>query len=119
MTRRPAQANLVAVSELETLLAEIAHLLAQAERNDDPARLERTLTDGYARALSLEAEHSRLRRQIDQLNGSLDRGGASDRRKLRSLVHRLEAQEDVLEQLRDELSRLRRRHSVAVRATTD
>jgi chromosome segregation ATPase len=101
------------VGELETLRAEIARLLDQAERDDDPARLERTLTDGYARALSLEAEGSRLRREIERLDAS------SERAELRALTSELEAQLDLLEQLRDELVRLRQRHSVAVRAVSD
>ncbi len=107
------------MSELETLLTEIARLLGQAQHDDDPARLERTLTDGYARALSLEAEGSRLRRQIEQLHAEGDQGAASDGDELRSLAQRLEAQENVLEQLRDELGRLRRRHSLAVRVAGD
>ena len=41
----------------------------QGEGGDDPVRLERTLTDGYARALSLEAERRRLRAAARTLPG--------------------------------------------------
>jgi hypothetical protein len=87
----------------DPLLDEIAALLAAAESRDDPVRLERTLTDGYARALSLEAERLRLERQI---RAPTD---AARRRELASLERQLDA-------LRDQLDLLRRRHSLAVRA---
>jgi predicted RNase H-like nuclease (RuvC/YqgF family) len=103
------------MSELAALLTEIASLLAQAEREDDPARLERTLTDGYARALSLEAERMRLERRVRQLAVRLARDEGSGAGELSSLVCRLEGQNVAIEQLRRDLERLRRRHSVAVR----
>lgn len=96
MRPRRQQANTGAVAEKDPLMREIAALLADSAASDDPGRLERTLTDGYARALSLEAEHRRLERQ-----GEL----AAARR----------AGEE-LGLLRAELVLLRRRHSSAVRA---
>src|SRR5207247_2033695 len=58
--RRPDSGKYwAAMPKKDPLLEEISALLA-AEGADDPARLERTLTDGYARALSLEAERRRL-----------------------------------------------------------
>ena len=38
------------------------------------AQLERTLTDGYAHALSLEAEQIRLERRMSELAGELNEG---------------------------------------------
>jgi hypothetical protein len=106
------------MSELDSLLAEIARLLAQAERDDEPAQLERTLTDGYARALSLEAERARLERRIGELTVALEaREDPGDVAELRSLRRKLAAKRRRIDQLRDELARLRLRHSVAVRAT--
>src|SRR5215210_3072605 len=108
--------SISAMSQLEPLLAEIASLLAQAEVEDDPVRLERTLTDGYARALSIEAERSRLQRRIGQITESLGRNGTSQISEISLLATRLDAQACTLEHLRDELGRLRQRHSDAVRA---
>jgi hypothetical protein len=115
MTTSVRRANVVSMGELDVLLGEIAHLLAQAARDDDPARLERTLTDGYARALTLETERERLRRQIGQVTSSLERGEPAEAAKLRTLRRRLTTQSRKLDHLRDELGRLRLRHSVAVR----
>ena len=44
------------------LLERIAGLIGTPER--DSELLERTLTDGYARALALEAEQQRLQREL-------------------------------------------------------
>jgi hypothetical protein len=98
----------------DPLLEEISALLS-AEA-DDPARLERTLTDGYARALSLEAERRRLEKQIGVLTATVGSGDAAARRELATLVRRVKRQEGDLGLLRDQLGRLRRRHSSAVRA---
>jgi hypothetical protein len=102
--------------ENDPLLDEISALLDGREGADDPARLERTLTDGYARALSLEAERRRLEKQIGVLTVSLDEGDAASRRELASLVRLLKRREGDLGLLRALLGRLRRRHSSAVRA---
>jgi hypothetical protein len=99
----------------DPLLEEITALLA-AEGTDDPARLERTLTDGYARALLLEAERRRLQKQIGHLTATVGSGDATARRELAALLRRVERQEGDLGRLRAQLGRLRRRHSLAVRA---
>jgi hypothetical protein len=99
----------------DPLLEEISALLA-AEGADDPARLERTLTDGYARALSLEAERRRLQKQIGTLTVTLGSGDAAARRELAALLRQVKRQEGDLGALREQLGRLRRRHSSAVRA---
>jgi hypothetical protein len=99
----------------DPLLEEITALLAEAEEGDDPARLERTLTDGYARALTLEAERSRLQKEIGKLTVTVGEGDAADRRRLASLVRQAKRQEGDLGMLRALLRRLRSRYSTAVR----
>jgi len=99
----------------DALLEEISALLA-ADGTDDPARLERTLTDGYARALSLEAERRRLQKQIGTLTATLGNGDDDARRELAALLRQVKRREGDLGALRAQLGRLRRRHSTAVRA---
>ena len=99
----------------DPLLDEISALLA-AEGTDDPDRLERTLTDGYARALSLEAERRRLQKQIGTLTATVGSGDDAARRELAALLRQVKRQEGDLGALRAQLGRLRRRHSTGVRA---
>jgi hypothetical protein len=84
----------------------IAALLAAPESTDDASRLEVTLTDGYARALALEAEQGRLERQL-----------AARARHAAGLELELDRRQEDLRLLRDLLRRLQRRHSAAVRAS--
>jgi uncharacterized sporulation protein YeaH/YhbH (DUF444 family) len=91
----------------DPLLSQIAALLAEADGHDDPAQIERTLTDGYARALALEAEHRRLSQRIRKMTVAAE---------LAAAVQLLERQEDEIGALRRELGRLQHRHSSAVRA---
>jgi hypothetical protein len=58
--------------------------------------VEHTLTDGYARALALEAERRRAEERIRELAGYEEHVG-----ELRSLKVRLGRTEDELSQLRD------------------
>ena len=102
----------------DPLLEEISALLALGEEADDPVLLERTLTDGYARALTLEAERRRLQKQIGALTIDPEGGDADSRRELAALVRKMKRQEGDLGLLRAELGRLRRRHSSAVRGAT-
>ena len=67
-------------------------------------RMEHTLTDGYARALELEAESGRLGKEIASAAGE---GGGSAAR-LRTLATRLAQNEDDLRTLRRSLAALRR-----------
>src|SRR6476661_6851822 len=106
MTRQVGSVNLPAMPLKDPLMAQIAALLAEADGQDDPAQIERTLTDGYARALALEAEHRRLAQRIRKMT-------AAD--ELAAAVRQLERQEDEIGELRQELGRLRHRHSSAVR----
>ena len=100
----------------DPLLEEISALLDAGGAVDDAALLERTLTDGYARALTLEAERRRLEKQIGILTVASGTGDDAARRELASLVRRAKRQELDLGALRAQLGRLRRRHSSAVRA---
>ena len=86
--------------EQDPLLEEITALLAEAEDGDDPARLERTLTDGYARALTLEVERSRIQKEIGKLTDTVDEGDAAARRRLASLIRQVKRQEGDLGTLR-------------------
>jgi hypothetical protein len=104
------------VPKKDPLLEEIAALLAEAEEGDDPARLERTLTDGYARALTLEAERRRLQKEIGKLTATVGESDAAARRELASLIRRVKRQEGDLGALRALLRRLRGRYSSAVRS---
>ena len=106
------------MTELEPLLDEIAELLDRAEGDDDPKRLEQTLTDGYAQALTLEAERTSLQQRVRQLVSTLGEKGESSTSEVSALVGRLDACDVSFERLRGELARLRRRHSRAVRAAT-
>jgi hypothetical protein len=101
------------VPKKDPLLGEIAALLAVSDGLDDPERLERTLTDGYARALSLEGEQRRLERRIGSL--AAGRGDPEERRELASLVRLARRRQGDLGALRGQLGELRRRHSSAVR----
>jgi chromosome segregation ATPase len=113
----PARNTRAAVGEDVTALFEkINELLSTPE--GDIAQIERTLTDGYASALSLEAEHLRLRKRIGEVAATLERGDAMKKTKeLSSLAKRLEASDGALARLRGELANLRR-HADAVRAAT-
>jgi len=79
----------------------------------DIARIERTLTDGYAKALSLEAERWRLEKRIGEVAASIARGEeATKARELSLLAKRLEASEGTLTRLRGLLASLRARAEV-------
>ena len=65
----------VAPETIPALLEQIDELLAEpAEEPASLARLERTLTDGYAYALALEAERWRLEQRMSELAGELSDG---------------------------------------------
>ena len=100
----------------DPLLAQIAALLADVEGRDDPVALERTLTDGYARALALEAERWRLKQRIAKLTAAVAGGEPASREELPAVVRQLKRQEGEIGSLRMELTRLQQRHSSAVRS---
>ena len=105
-----------------TLLERIDLLLeAPAKEGGDNAdvraHMETTLTDGYARALALEAEHWRLQREIGAIAAEIAEGGGKGRTKeLAAMVRRLKAAEEELENLRDTLRALRGRLASGARA---
>ena len=112
MTSLSRSANLPAMPVQDALMAQIAALLTGAEGRDDPAQLERTLTDGYAQALALEAEHWRLQQRIRKMTAA----ETASRVELAAAVRQLKRQEDEIGTLRQELGRLQLRHSSAIRA---
>jgi hypothetical protein len=110
------------MDDLSTLLERIDRLLAAsldegAQSPDVRAHMETTLTDGYARALALEAEHWRLQREIGAIAAEIAEGQGDTRTKeLASLVRRLKASEEELLSLRDTLRTLRGRLASGARA---
>jgi hypothetical protein len=102
----------------DPLLDEIANLLAGPTVRDDPVKLERTLTDGYARALTLEAERSRIQKRIGQLAASAGQAGESPSEEVSVLVEQLAASDQDIGRLRTLLTRLRSRYSAARQANT-
>jgi hypothetical protein len=116
MTRLGRSVNLPAMSVRDPLMARIAALLTETEGRDDPSLLERTLTDGYAWALALEAERWRLQQRLGEMTAAAARGEAASQLELAAAVRRLKRQDDEIGALRQELGRLQQRHSLAVRA---
>jgi chromosome segregation ATPase len=98
------QHQLSSVKErLEALLASVA-----GGRHPSRARLEETLTDGYAWALKLDAECTRLERAIGQLATQLDHeDGEEQARELSRTARRLARARHELASLRGLLAALR------------
>jgi ABC-type phosphate transport system auxiliary subunit len=103
----------VAPEAIPALLEQIDELLAEpAEEPVSLARLERTLTDGYAYALALESERWRLEQRMSELAGELDEGNQELKAKeLALLSDRLAMNTSMLSGLRGTLTRLRARTS--------
>ena len=104
------------MADLAPLLERITGLLKN--RSADPGKplvteMEDTLTDGYARALQLEAERLRLERRIGELARSVD--GPEEADELKALAGRLRDVDDELERLRNRLGALQK-HLASVRA---
>jgi DNA repair exonuclease SbcCD ATPase subunit len=110
----------LASNPIPALLEQIDELLTASSSPDEPAtlaRLERTLTDGYAHALSLEAEQLRLERRMTELAAELHDGNREQKAKeLVQVSRRISRAGAEIERLRGTLSRLRA-HATAVRAT--
>jgi predicted nucleic acid-binding Zn-ribbon protein len=80
----------------------------------DRETIERTLTDGYAQALSLEAETYRLEKRINEVAQGLQRGDTAKKaRELATLAKRVDGNVGDLAQLRSLLADLRRHLDVA------
>ena len=102
------------MADLAPLLERISSLLKN--RSADPGdvtEMEDTLTDGYARALQLEAERLRLERRIGALARSVT--GREQADELRGLAGRLRDIDLELDGLRGQLGALQR-HLEEVRA---
>src|SRR4051794_35328476 len=81
-----------------------------SERDSLLARIEHTLTDGYARALALEAERLRLERRIGEVAGEIRHGDSEQKaQEISVLASRLSDADGDLARLRGELQTLRRR----------
>jgi ABC-type phosphate transport system auxiliary subunit len=75
-----------------------------------PDQVERTLTDGYAHALTLEAEKWRLERRRAEVTETIHRGDAAKMAaELAEIAKRLNGNEHDLARLRALLAKLRRR----------
>jgi predicted RNase H-like nuclease (RuvC/YqgF family) len=95
----------IAVYEMTSLLDEIHSLIDAPEV--DRGHLERTLTDGYAHALSLETERSRLEKRLGEV---IQQGDSAEKaQELTALSKRLDGSARELTTLRNTLARLRRR----------
>jgi hypothetical protein len=96
------------VADLPALLERIRALTdepAEGGLRRRLAEIDETLTDGYARALALEAEVWRIRRQQAELVRTLRE--PADAYELQTLAVRLAAAEDELGRLRKALRPLR------------
>jgi hypothetical protein len=96
------------MAELAPILAEIDVLILAVPLEVD--RLERTLTDGYAHALALEAEKWRLEKRLDLVAHGIDEGDTIGKtRELTLLTKDLDRNASELAGLRKTLANLRRR----------
>lgn len=94
---------------------QIGAVLASSSR--DRERIEHTLTDGYAHALSLEAERWRVQKRIRALAATIERGDMAEKTKeLSDLSRRIELQDGALAQLRELLARLRAEYTEVTEA---
>jgi hypothetical protein len=103
----PPKNPAVAVFEMTSLLDEITALIdaPSVERGD----VERTLTDGYAQALSLETERTKLEKRVNEV---MQHGNSTEKaQELTQLAKRLDGNAGELSHLRELLARLRRRAS--------
>jgi chromosome segregation ATPase len=85
----------------------------------DVDEIEHTLTDGYAQAMSLEADRWRLERRLAAIAAEIDRGDvAAKADELGDLATRLDTNDGELRQLRARLADLRRVASTARASAT-
>ena len=89
------------------LFEQIDALIGTSARDLDA--IERTLTDGYAHALSLEAEQWRVEKRIQEVAQTLQRGDTAKKaRELSTLAKKLDESTLDLSTLRERLASLRR-----------
>ena len=92
------------MAELDDRIAELI-----ASPDEDVRRVERTLTDGYAHALTLEAERVRLERKLSEATQLLQPGDPEEKTvELSELARRLRGTAGELGDLRRRLQELRR-----------
>ena len=110
----------MATETIPALLEQIDELLAESPAEGEAetlARLERTLTDGYAHALVLEAERWRLEQRMSELASELTDGNHELKsQELAQVSSSLATNAAALKDLRATLTRLRAR-AAAVRGT--
>ncbi len=92
------------VAEMTALLDEIAAVIS--DDGADRAQIERTLTDGYAHALTLESERLRLEKRIGELT---ERRGSRATQEVAMLNRELHGTAGNLATLRSSLAELRKR----------
>lgn len=95
---------------LHQRIEELLEAPASGDAAPSLAHLEATLTDGYAEALALEAERSRIERRIGEVAGRVNEpsaSGATD--EIVALVRKLTHAEGELGNLRAMLRRLNAR----------
>jgi chromosome segregation ATPase len=95
--------------QLASIRGRLEELLAALESGTHPGRasLEETLTDGYALALELDAECTRLERSIGTLAAEIDESSEEHARELSRAARRLARAKRELVNLRGLLSSLR------------
>jgi len=105
-----------------SVLRQIEELLdapADGEAAPTLALLEAKLTDGYAQALALEAERSRIERRIGEVASTAEeRSDLGLAEELTSLAGRMRSADRDLEKLRSVLGRLQARTRATRRQTT-
>ena len=102
-----------------TFVHEIRELLAAPQLGDAQlllARLDETLTTGYANALQLEAERWRIERRIGEVAAEAGQDGAGCADELASLARSLRSANEEIATLRTLLSSLRDRRRELRRA---
>jgi hypothetical protein len=93
---------------MAALRDEISAVLETPAREHGLEKLERMLTDGYAEALSLEAETFRLEKRVNVAARQLADGDSAKARELSALTRLLDGRVGDLASLRALLADLRR-----------
>jgi phage shock protein A len=103
-----------AADQVSALCDEIRSVLEQSAEDADHSlqELEDTLTEGYARALALEAERWRLERRIAELGVDVGWGRTGSSEELAAVAARLSQTGGRLDGLRALLAALRQRADV-------